>query len=120
MPENCPKCGFYLGVEPNVELECDTLYQLVTNVIRHVRMTGSKIVSSDDPMRLRIGFETLLLTGPHAARWSIGIAKVREVNLAAAESAQLAAYIPLLATAQGRQQIADLWSLGQEPFLVRE
>ncbi len=77
-------------------------------VLSHVRTTGVRVVSADDPMRRVVGFITVDTDGPNARKWEITLRGLRERTIPNP-------YRSYLMHHMGRAALASIWSEGREP-----
>jgi len=112
----CPKCQHEFEVEtPTVadpvgmrgEL-FDSFYLLEKAIVEHVKATGSKVISSDDPRARMIGFETVEQDGPTARRWEIRLTTL----ITGVPNPVHRSYTRTVAS---RSKLAAIWSEGREP-----
>ncbi len=109
----CPHCQHTWDdsqpVFNNYERDFPTFLALADNVLAHVRETGIPVLSADDPMQRKIGFET----PSQDRRWTITLTRIKAGD--PENTARYTLYRTYLREAAGRAMIAAAWSEGREP-----
>ena len=75
-----PKFTGYYGIR-----EHENMFTMFWEIVRHAEATGDEILSSDNPMKLTVGYVAVSESGETNAEWSIRITRVKESRVADAD-----------------------------------
>jgi len=93
-------------------LEFNDFLVMADTILAHVRDTGDRIVSHDNPMTRRIGFETVRREGPTARRWTIPLTRLKDWSTSDPRADLYRSYTMF---SEGRILLASIWSHGNAP-----